>query len=252
VTTTRDDIMNAESRVALVTGGAVRVGRAISLGLAGTGARVVVHYHSSGGEARSLAREIADGGGEAALVRADLSRHEEVERLAGEAWSAFGRLDVVVNNASVFPPESFADVDEALWDSTLAVNLKAPFFLTQRLGLRMMEGDGGVIVNIADLAGLQAWSGHAAHAISKAGLVHLTRVAARALAPSVRVVGIAPGTVLPPDDYPAERIERLAARTALRRIGTPRDVVDAVLYLVGASFVTGEVLVVDGGRTLQA
>lgn len=244
--------MNADSRVALVTGGAVRVGRAISLGLAGRGARVVVHYHSSDREARSLAEEIADRGGEAALIRADLSRHEDVERLAEEAWSAFGRLDVVVNNASVFPPESFTEVDEALWDSTLAINLKAPFFITQHVGRRMKEGDGGVIVNIADLAGLQPWSGYAAHAVSKAGLVHLTRVAARALAPSVRVVGIAPGTVLPPDDFPAERVERLAARTALGRIGSPRDVVDAVLYLIDAGFVTGEVLVVDGGRTLQA
>lgn len=134
----------------------------------------------------------------------------------------------------------------------MAVNLKAPFFLAQELGRRMKGRGDGVIVNIADLAGMQAWSGYAAHAISKAGLVHLTRVAARALAPEVRVVGIAPGTVLPPEGFPPGEVDRLADRTALRRIGSPEDVVDAVLYLVRASFVTGEVLVIDGGRRLRA
>jgi NAD(P)-dependent dehydrogenase (short-subunit alcohol dehydrogenase family) len=130
------------------------------------------------------------------------------------------------------------------------VNLRAPFFLTQRLGAAMQGRGGGVIVNLADLAGLQTWRGYAAHGISKAALVHLTRVAARALAPHVRVVAIAPGTVLPPEDFSKEEIERLAQRAPLRRNGSPEDVVRALLYALQADFVTGEVLVVDGGRLL--
>lgn len=248
--TNREGEMEPGGRVALVTGGAVRVGRAISLGLARSGARVIVHYHGSATEAASLAREIEAAGGEVALCRADLSKHDEVLRLAEEAEAAFGGVDLLVNNAAGFPAERLEEVDEGLWDRTMAVNLKAPFFLTQRIGGAMKERGSGVVVNIADLAGLQPWAAYAAHSISKAGLVHLTRVAARALAPEVRVVGIAPGSVLPPEDFSAAEVERLAARIPLRRIGSPADVVDAVLYLVRASFVTGEVLVIDGGRTL--
>src|SRR5690606_5818640 len=111
----------------------------------------------------------------------------------------FGPIDILVNNASVFPPAPFLEVDLTLWEDTMAVNLRAPFFLTQIFGRAMKERGGGVIVNLADLAGLQPWSAYAAHAISKAGLIHLTRVAARALAPEVRVSAIAPGTILPPD-----------------------------------------------------
>jgi pteridine reductase len=243
--------MEPGGRVALVTGGAVRVGRAVSLGLARAGARVVVHYHSSAEEAAALAREIGEMGGAVALCRADLSRHDEVLRLADEAEAAFGGIDILVNNASGFPPDRLDEVDEALWDRTMAVNLKAPFFLTQRIGGAMKGRGSGVIVNVADLAGLQPWTAYAAHSISKAGLVHLTRIAARALAPEVRVVGIAPGSVLPPDDFTSEDVARLADRIPLDRIGSPQDVVDAVLYLVRASFVTGEVLVIDGGRRLQ-
>jgi pteridine reductase len=244
--------MDPSGKVALVTGGAVRVGRAISLGLAAAGARVVVHYHGSASEADALVTAIRGDGGEAAAIQADLSRHAEVLRLAEEAAVPFGAPDILVNNASIFPAEALGEVDEALWDRALAVNLKAPFFLTQRLGAAMRAKGEGVIVNLADLAGLQAWSGYAAHSISKAGVVHLTKVAARALAPEVRVVAIAPGTVLPPDDFPADEIERLANRAPLLRNGSPRDVVDAVLYLVRASFVTGEVLVLDGGRMLRS
>jgi pteridine reductase len=244
--------MDLSRRTALVTGGAVRVGRAIVEGLSRAGARVVVHYHGSAEAADELVDSIRARGGEAVALRADLSVHAEVETLAEEAFAAFGGVDILVNNASVFPSEGLDSVDEELWDHTHAVNLKAPFFLTQRLGARMKAGGEGVVVNLADLAGIQAWNGYAAHAVSKAGLIHLTRVAARALGPEVRVVGIAPGTVLPPEDLSEEEVHRLAERAPLRRIGSPADVVDAVLYLVRASFVTGEVLALDGGRLLRA
>jgi pteridine reductase len=243
--------MLLSGKAALITGGAIRIGAAITRALAARGVRVVVHYHSSGEAAEELVREIERGGGAAVAVRADLAVFDEVTRLAAEAEAAFGGIDILVNNASVFPAERLEDTDEALWDHTLAVNLKAPFFLTQLLAPGMRERGAGVVVNLADLAGLQAWSSYAAHGIAKAGLVHLTRVAARALAPEIRVVAIAPGTVLPPESLGEDEIRRLAARAPLQTIGSPADVVRALLYLVDADFVTGEVLTVDGGRMLR-
>lgn len=244
--------LDDRKKVALVTGGAVRVGRALSLALAREGMRVVVAYGRSEAEAREVVEEIRRGGGEAVALSADLARVEEVERLAAEAEAAFGGVDVLVNNASVFPPEGMEETDPALWDHTLAVNLRAPFFLTQRLAPGMRARGGGVVVNLADLAGLQAWRGYAVHAISKAGLVHFTKVAARSLAPEIRVCAIAPGTVLPPEDFPEEEVAKLAERAPLKRNGSPEDVVEALLYLLRADFVTGEVLVVDGGRMLRS
>jgi NAD(P)-dependent dehydrogenase (short-subunit alcohol dehydrogenase family) len=225
------------------------VGRAITLALARAGARVVVHYNSSEAGAVEVCDEIRAAGGDATRIGADLRSLDAVERLASEA-EASAPIDVLVNNASVFPDEAFGQVDGEIWGRTIAINLRAPFFLTQRIGLAMKERGSGVIVNLADLAGIQAWSGYAAHAISKAGIIHLTKVAARALAPEVRVAAIAPGTVLPPENLSTEEIERLARRTPLQRIGSADDVARTVLYLVASDFVTGEIVIVDGGRHL--
>lgn len=241
--------MELNGRVALVTGGAVRVGAAISRALSGRGMRLVVHYNSSSKDAEALVAEVVGQGGQAVAIGADLSRGGEAERLAREAVAAFGGVDVLVNSASVFPPERLEETDEALWDHTLAVNLKAPFLLVRHLATTLRERRG-MVVNMADLAGMQAWKAYAAHAISKAGVVHLTRVAARALAPEVRVCAIAPGAVLPPEEMGEGEVRRLAESAPLRRNGSPEDVVKALLYLLDADFVTGEVLVVDGGRML--
>jgi NAD(P)-dependent dehydrogenase (short-subunit alcohol dehydrogenase family) len=242
--------VDLRGRCALVTGGAVRVGRALSLGLAAEGARVAIHYNGSAGEAEQVAEKIRSNGGEAVTIAGDLSELAGVHSVADAAVAAWGGLDVLVNNASVFPDARFDATDAEVWDLAMAVNLRAPFFLTQQLAGALGAGDGGVVVNLVDLAGLQVWGTHVAHGISKAGLVHFTRVAARALAPRVRVNAIAPGTVLPPDDTPEEEIERLARRAPLGRIGEPGDVLSALLYLVRAEFVTGEILTVDGGRAL--
>lgn len=244
-------VPSLHDRVALVTGGAVRVGRAITAALAEQGMRVVVHYHSSSDAAQELVATLRRGGTEAVAIGADLSSGGEVERLAREAAAAFGGIDVLVNNASVFPAERLEETDEALWDHTQAVNLKAPFLLVRHLAATLRERRG-VVVNLADLAGMQAWDGYAAHAVSKAGLIHLTRVAARSLAPEVRVCAIAPGTVLPPEEMDDEQVRHLAQRAPLKRNGSPDDVIRALLYLLEAEFVTGEVLVVDGGRRLRS
>lgn len=242
--------MELRGKVALVTGGAVRLGRAMAGALAGEGMKLVVHYNSSAGPAEEFVAELRARGGEAVAVGANLAQGEEVERLAREAVAAFGGIDVLVNSASVFPPEALEETEEALWDHTLAVNLKAPFFLIRHLAPTLRERRG-VVVNMADLAGLQTWARYAAHGISKAGVAHLTRVAARALAPEVRVCGIAPGAVLPPDDMDDAELDRLAKGTALGTLGSPGDVIKALLYLLRADFVTGEIVVVDGGRRLR-
>ena len=238
-------------RVALVTGGAVRVGRAISSALAEDGYRLVVHYNSSAGPADELVDQIRSAGGEAVAIGADLADAEAVRRLAREATDAFGGIDVLVNNASVFPPERLEETDEALWDHAIAVNLKAPFFLIRHLAATL-RARKGVVINMADLAGIQTWAAYAAHGISKAGVVQLTQVAARSLAPDVRVNAIAPGAVLPPESMSEAEIHALADRTPLKKNGSPEDVVRALRYLLSADFVTGETLVVDGGRLLRA
>ena len=238
------------SRVALVTGGAVRVGRAISSALAQDGYRLVIHYNSSAGPAEELVEEIRARGGDAVAIGADLARADEVRRLARDAVDAFGGIDVLVNSASVFPPERLEETDEDLWDHTFAVNLKAPFFLIRHLA-PTLRARKGVVVNLEDLAGIQAWGAYTAHGISKAGMAQLTRVAAHALAPDVRVNGIAPGTVLPPDSMDDGEVRRIAETTPLRKNGSPDDVVRALRYLLSADFVTGDTLVVDGGRLLR-
>ncbi|HEU4455556.1 MAG TPA: SDR family oxidoreductase, partial [Longimicrobium sp.] len=179
-----------------------------------------------------------------------LSRSDEVARVAREAVEAFGGIDVLVNNASVFPAEGLEESTEELWDHTMAVNLRAPFFLVRHLASTLRERRG-VIVNMCDLAGIQAWKSYAVHSISKAGMIHLTKVAARSLAPEVRVVGIAPGAVLPPEDMSDEEVAALARATPLQRNGSPDDVTGAVLYLLRADFVTGHVVTVDGGKLLR-
>lgn len=240
----------ADRPVALVTGGAVRVGRAIASALAEDGYRLVIHYNTSAGPAEELVDQIRSNGGEAVAIGADLADAEAVRRLAREAVDAFGGIDVLVNNASTFPVERLEEVDEELWDHSMAVNLKAPFFLIRHLAATLRERRGAVI-NMADVDGIQSWGTYVAHGIGKAGLLHLTRVAARALAPEVRVNAIAPSTVLPTENLSAEHLQQLADKAPLKRHGSPEDVVRAVRYLLAADFVTGQTMVLDGGRLLR-
>ncbi len=241
--------MELTGRTALVTGGARRVGREIALALARAGADVAVNHHRSADAAAELVEEIRSLGRAAVAIPADLATADGPQRLVATAVETLGRLDVVVNNAARFDSSTVEDTTAEAWDRMLAVNLRAPF-LVARAATPALRRNGGSIVNIADLSAFQPWPRFAAHAASKAGLVQLTRVLARALAPDIRVNAIAPGTVLPPDDYDPDEIEQLRRRIPLARIGDPDDVAGAVLYLVSADFVTGEVLVVDGGRLL--
>ena len=242
--------MELRGRIALVTGAAHRVGRAIAVGLGARGMRVVVHYRSSEAEANETARLVRAAGGAAAVVAGDLAQPGIPERVVFAAAAAFGGLDVLVNSAAVMERTPVGEVTEAQWDAMFAVNLRAPFFAAQAAA-RAMGERGGAIVNLADLAALETWTGYVPHGISKAGVVQMTRALAHALAPRVRVNAVAPGVVLLPTGWDEAAAERLRHTTPLQRLGSPADVVQAVLYLLEADFVTGEVLVVDGGRHVR-
>lgn len=242
--------MELEGRVALVTGGAHRVGRALSIALAREGADVAIHYHTSAREAEATAEEVTRLGRRAILLPADLGVASAAEAVPGRVVDGLGRLDVLVNSASLFLSASLLDVDAAEWDRVMAVNLRAPFLLT-RAAAPLFGSSGGVVINIADLAGLQAWPAFPHHGVSKAGLIHLTRVSARSLGPRVRVNCVVPGTVLPPEDYTDEQVQASVERTVLKRVGSPRDVEEAMLFLIRSDFATGSVVVVDGGRLLR-
>jgi NAD(P)-dependent dehydrogenase (short-subunit alcohol dehydrogenase family) len=242
--------MNVAGKVALVTGGARRVGRALSLALAEAGADVIVHYNASAGEAQNVAREIEALGGRALALQADVAHGADVRRLVREVESDWGRLDILVNSAATFESAPFLEIGEDEWDRVLAVNLKGPFLLMQSAAPLLRVSGDGVIINIADLSAFQPWPSYAHHAVSKAGLIHLTRIAARALAPSIRVNCIAPGTVLPPEGYTGIGSDGTSDRRLVTPAGTPEDVARALLFLIESSFITGQTIVIDGGRLL--
>jgi len=243
--------MELRGRVALVTGAGRRLGRAMARALARRGMTVAVHHHASAEGAAELRDEIVAGGGKAACFAADLTDAAAAAELPRRVAAELGGLHVLVNSAAVMHRLSFEDTTPAQYDAVLDLNLRSVFFVTQGAAPALRAAHGKV-VNLADLSGLEPWPGFAAHSVSKAGVVMLTRVLARALAPDVTVNAIAPGPVLVPEEYDAEERDRLARTTPLRRLGAPEDATAALLYLLeGGDYVTGDVLVVDGGRLLR-
>ncbi len=236
-------------RVALVTGAGRRLGRAVAVRLAREGADVVVHYRASEAEARSAVGEIEGLGRRAVAIGADLTDIAVIQGLFAKVGEHFGRLDVLVNSAANFVRTEFGSTTEQQWGESLDANLKAPFFCSQAAA-PLLKKSRGVIINFADAGAFLAWPGYIPHCISKAGVVTLTKCLARELAPEVRVNAIAPGTITMPGD-PAEWQADFVRRAALGRVGTPEDVADAVVYLAAAEFLTGHVLVLDGGRTIS-
>lgn len=242
--------MEITGRIALVTGGAHRVGRAISTALAKGGMRVAIHYNAASTEADALVHELTLLGHDCRAYRADLSQQDSPTSLIDAVTRDFGGLDVLVNSAAVMRRTPFDYVSVEEWDTMFALNLRAPFFLSQA-ACPWLRAAKGCIVNLADLAAFETWPEYIPHGISKAGVVQMTRALARALAPDVRVNAIAPGAVLLPDDWDDATRAHFASTTPLRRIGSPADVVEAVLYLLRADYVTGDTLLVDGGRHVR-
>lgn len=242
--------MELAGRVALVTGAGQRVGQALAVALGARGMCVGVHYHRSAAGAAETCRRIIAAGGEAHPFHADLADADAPAALVDAVASHFGAFDALVNSAAVMERTPVGEVTPGQWDAMFAVNLRAPFFCAQAAA-RAMGERGGAIVNLADLAAFETWPAYVPHTITKAGVVQMTRALARALAPRVRVNAVAPGTVLLPAGWSADDAERLRRTTPLGRTGTPGDVAHAMLYLLEADYVTGETLLVDGGRHVR-
>lgn len=242
--------MQLAGKAALVTGAGRRVGRALAVGLAAAGCDVAVHYSSSAKGAEETASEIKKLGRKVELIHADLRDATAARGLADQAARAFGRLDVLVNAAAVMVKQAILDVTPESWDATLDLNLRAYFFVAQG-AVAHLRPVRGKIVNITDVGGLEPWPSYIPHSVSKAGVVMLTKGLAKALAPEITVNAVAPGPVLLPDDWDEATRQRFAATTPLG-LGSPEHVVNAVRYLLeGGDYVTGTVLVVDGGRMLR-
>ena len=242
--------MKLDGRVALVTGAGRRVGRAIATSLGERQMRVAVHYHGSAEGARETAAAIETAGGAAMLFQADLSDPRGPDALVDAVARSFGALDVLVNSAAIMQRTPLESVTPAEWDATFALNARAPFF-TALAARPYLAERGGAIVNIADLAALETWPAYIPHGLAKSVVVQMTRALARALAPSIRVNAVAPGVVMLPEGWDSSAGERLRQTTPLRRLGSANDVVGAVIYLLEADYVTGETLVVDGGRHIR-
>lgn len=243
--------MDVQGKVALVTGAGIRVGRRIALTLAGRGMNVAIHYNVSAAAAEETAAAIRGLGVEAETFGADLADVSRIPDLIGAIEERWGRLDVLVNSAAIFPRTPWEEIDEATWDRTIAVNLKAPFFVAWHAAALLGADGGGKIVNIADWAGFRPYRHYLPYVVSKGGVITLTKALAKELAPEVAVNAVAPGPVLLPEEFDAAAADGIRRATLLERLGTPEDVAAAVVFLVeGTDFVTGHVLVVDGGRLI--
>jgi pteridine reductase len=241
-------------QVALVTGGAHRVGKAIALELARRGADVLIHYGTSAEAATETVREIKSLGVNAFSVQADLSKQEGVESVFAALREHFGELHILVNSAANFQKRELLEVTLSEWQETMAINLTAPFLCTQAAVALMRENDppGGAIVNILDKGALDPWPQYAHHSISKAGLWMLTQVSAASLGSDIRVNAVLPGPVMKPagNTMSDEQWAKLGKRVPLQRTGTPEDVARAVAFLASEDYITGVAIPVNGGEHL--
>ncbi len=237
-----------EGQVALVTGASRRIGRAIALKLADQGADIVIHYRRSKTEAEQVVSEISATGRRAIACPAELTKKQAIEKLFGVVEKSFGRLDILVNNAGMFSPARIDELTEEQWDTMLDSNLKAQFMCAQAAVPLMRCAGRGRIINLSSIGGILAWPKYTHYCVSKAGVIMLTRCLARALAPEITVNCVAPGTITFPDDLPDSDYIK---RAPLGKTGQGEDIAAAVAFLAASDFITGQVIVVDGGRTLS-
>lgn len=244
----------SSSLAALVTGGAKRVGRTIALALARAGCDVAIHFHHSGDAARDTAEAVKSIGRRAATVQGDLADESTWPRIVEEAVAVLGSLDVLINNASVFPidaEDTLGGFDASRWERIQRINLTAPTALCHYAESHLRRTGRGCIVNLCDIAAERPWPDHLSYCVSKASLVAVTKALARTLAPDVRVNGVAPGIAIFPEEYDAELRDRLLSRVPLGRAGTPEDIAKLVRYLVvEGDYITGQIIPCDGGRSL--
>ncbi|MEZ6099552.1 MAG: SDR family oxidoreductase [Pirellulaceae bacterium] len=239
---------SSSAPVALVTGGAVRLGRSLAVALAHDGFDIVVHYHSSASEANAVCGEISAIGRRAVALAADLAAGEAAVDELWQGVAPWGDAPcLLVNSAAIFASESLQEFSSSRFAQHIAINLQAPLLLSRRFA-RDLSWAEGQIINIVDWRGLHPQPGHLSYTLAKAGLVAATRLLARELAPRIRVNAIAPGAILPPPGADRSYLEAIAEQVPLQRTGSPKDIVDAMLYLAHAPFVTGQILEVTGGQ----
>jgi pteridine reductase len=249
---TRNETSDLRDRVLLITGGARRVGAEIARTLHGAGASVLLHYRTSATAAKALAAELTkERAGSVAIFGADLQREDAPAAIVAAAMREFGRIDILINNASAFYPTPVGKITAAQWDDLFCSNVKAPLFLSQAAApsLRVQRG---LIINIVDIHGLRPLRGHPVYSAAKAALAMLTRALALELGPEIRVNGIAPGPILWPEGAMDEALKNeIIAKTVLKRHGTPGDVARTALFLAqDAPYITGQIIAVDGGRSI--
>ncbi len=244
--------MKIQGSVILITGSAIRVGRAIALLLAKKGAQVVIHYRGNKDAAQQTAEEIVGITGAAPLVvRGDISLRADWLQMREAVLKHHGKIDVLVNSAAIFYRTPFLQISDEQWDEILNTNLKGVFMGCQVFGEVMVQQKRGKIINIADVAAEKVWSGYIPYCVSKAGVIALTRGLAKALAPHITVNAIAPGTVLLAEEYDEAEEQQLIDKTPLKRVGEPEDIARTVAFLIeGSDFINGAVIKVDGGRSL--
>ncbi len=243
--------MILEGKVAIVTGAAVRLGKALALALVEHGVRIALHYDESVQAAEATLDQIKAAGGDAIAIQADLSQTDRLPLIVQQAADHFGRVDILVNSAAIFEPGRVADTTEAQWDRHFAINLKAPFFLSQAFANRVGPNHAGHIINIADWRGARPETNHIAYTLTKAGLIAMTQSLALALAPNIQVNAIAPGAILPPPGQDQAYLEQLARQTVpLQHPGSPDEVARTMIFLLQSDFVTGELIFVTGGQHL--
>ncbi len=240
-------------KVVFITGSGRRIGRDLALGFAGRGWRVAIHYGHSADRAEQTLRDVRALGAEAIMVEGDVRNREEIRRAIFAAHDHFGRLDVLVNNAGIYPEATpIEEVSEEMWREVLETNLYGEFFAAQAAAEAMMRGDppGGAIVNISSLGAFQIWKNRIPYNVSKAGVRQLTLALARSLAPHITVNSVAPGTIEIPDD-PSPGKLLPSGRIPMRRYGTTDDIFRAVWFFAAeASYITGQTLIVDGGLNI--
>lgn len=247
--------MDCRGKTALITGSARRVGRAIAFELARAGCDVAVHFHRSGDEAERVAAEIRRLGRRSIVIQADLREPDAPPALVRQVADELGGLDVLVNNAAIFPKD---DADQAqpgqagtVWQQVFRVNVFAPVALIDSAASWLRRSGAGKVVNLCDISADRPWPGYSSYCASKAALVNLTKSYARKLAPEVQVNGVSPGIAQFPEDYSAELRERLIAKVPLKRPGSPEDIARAVRFLVEhGDYITGQIINVDGGRSI--
>jgi NAD(P)-dependent dehydrogenase (short-subunit alcohol dehydrogenase family) len=240
--------LDLKNKAVLITGGAVRVGKAISRELISAGSVVFCHYNSSEKDALKLKEEYPT----VNLLKGDLKKLETTRILVEKVVNKAGTIDVLINNAAIFPRTPLGSVTEEIWNEVFNINLRSHFFLSQEASQIMVNNRSGKIINIADTSGLKPWPSYIPYSLTKSGVISLTKGLAKALAPHIQVNCINPGPVMIPDDYNDTQIEQAIEKTLLKRIGKAEDIANAVRFLLeDGDYMTGAILSVDGGRSIK-